>query len=232
VNGIRQSTKTVVLSTNVDAGQFSATAVAGPATVADDAGNDVLVQTASFKVDREIPVIVDPSEPLALGGTVTPVCTDAGSGIANCVAGPADTSEPGSVDVSVSATDVAGNTVTRTVTYEVAYGICLNYDPTKTSNPGSSVPIKVFLCDAAGNNLSSNQIVLTAVGIDDGAAAPNSTGKSNDDPYEFRYSSKDGQYIYTFDSTGLTAQPDPHLFKFVIGSSSVVYSVPFRISAG
>ena len=45
------------------------------------------------------------------------------------------------------------------------YNLCLRYDPTKAVHSGSNVPIKLTLCDAAGNDLSSPSVTLQAIRI-------------------------------------------------------------------
>ncbi|NIS29669.1 MAG: hypothetical protein GWN07_05725, partial [Actinobacteria bacterium] len=138
--------------------------------------------------------------------------------------------------VTLTATDAVGNTTTETVIYNVAYALCLQYDPLKETAPGAVVPIKLFLCDGAGNNLSSNQIDLRAVGIalEDGtviANPPNDAGKANTDPNLFRFRNADNSYIYNFDSDGIPA--GFHGFQFIIdGEPSIVYRTGFTIRDG
>jgi len=124
-----------LLGTAVPGGTADAAATAGPRAVCDLAGNCANAQLSGAKVDKVVPAVdlISPSSGATYTvGTVvavTPSCSDVGSGL---VAGPAGCSAGGSVDTttpgtksfigSVTATDVAGNTVTQpvTVSYTVA----------------------------------------------------------------------------------------------------------------
>ena len=70
---------------------------------------------------------------------------------------------------------MAGNTTAvalTTVTYDVAFGICLLYDEFQEQPNTGTVPLKLFLCDADGNNLSTNKHKLTAVFLDNPSTPP------------------------------------------------------------
>jgi hypothetical protein len=90
--------------------------------------------------------------------------------------------------------------------FEVSYAICLNYDPAKLNNGGSTVPIKLSLCSSTGTNLSSGAIVLQAaqlVNLATGAVAPvNDSGNANPGG-NFRYDG--GGYIFNLSTKGLSA---------------------------
>jgi hypothetical protein len=85
-------------------------------------------------------------------------CTDATSGVATCAGSVAsgsnlNTSMVGSKTFTVNASDVAGNTATRTNTYVIAY----NFIPGTakvTANLGSAVPLTWQLKDANGATIS------------------------------------------------------------------------------
>jgi hypothetical protein len=48
---------------------------------------------------------------------------------------------------------------------QVAYQVKLLYNTTKASNSGATVPVKLQLLDAAGNNLSAAGITVTVTGL-------------------------------------------------------------------
>ena len=54
---------------------------------------------------------------------------------------------------------------TGSITQNVQYGICAQYDQARSVQGGATFPIKVQVCDADGNNLSSPSIVLHATAI-------------------------------------------------------------------
>lgn len=54
---------------------------------------------------------------------------------------------------------------TATVTYTPTYDICPLYDGTKGVHQGATIPIKFYLCDGTGNDLSSSSIAVHVTGI-------------------------------------------------------------------
>jgi hypothetical protein len=207
----------------------------------------------TYKVDRQVPVVTITTP--VNGATYGPgqavaasySCTDGngGSGVpaANCVGTVANGANidttPGTHVFTVTATDVAGNVTSSTVTYGTTYNICYGYDTTKPQSTGGTVVIKVQLCDARGNNLSSPNITLTAVAQDIPGPnpprqlpSPNFQGNSNNG-FDFRYSS--GTYIYNLDPTqplpdGQILGSGPHTLYFVVNHSEPpLYTAPFAL---
>ena len=143
-------------------------------------------------------------------------CTDATSGILSCSGPVADgsnvaTSAAGSFSFKVDAEDIAGNTATATNSYAVGFAICPLYDHLKAHRAGSTVPIKLQLCDASGLNVSSSSIVLQAVSLSklDGTATGlvDEAGQSNSPDNNFRYDSELEGYIFNLS----TKTPSPAL---------------------
>ena len=142
---------------------------------------------------------------------VSYACTDGGSGVSTC-AGPVpsgaalDTMAPGTKTFTVDSTDAVANQASRTVSYDVAYNVCLLYDPTKVKKAGSTVPIKLQICDAAGANLSRPDIAVVATSvlmISTNTSGPvEDPGNSNPDG-NFRYDG--GVYHFNLKTTGLAA---------------------------
>lgn len=141
-------------------------------------------------------------------------CSDTGSGVASC-AGPVtngsniDTAPVGAKTFTVNASDVAGNKSSKSVNYNVGYGACLLYDTTHAAKSGSTIPIKFQLCDAAGNDVSSAAITVTALQVV--MVSTNATtdvidaGNANPDS-NFRFDSTlgpTGGYIFNLQTTGL-----------------------------
>jgi hypothetical protein len=97
-------------------------------------------------------------------------------------------------------TDHAGNETEVKKSYAVGYAVCELYDWTKSQRAGANYTIKIELCDAAGTNVSSEGIVLTAIEVVDKDGTtfrlePNFSGGSNDG-FVFRYNATDNSYIY------------------------------------
>src|SRR5205807_561009 len=128
-----------------------------------------------IKVDKKAPAITittPTSVVYMLNQSVTAdyVCTDGGSGLATCT-GPVgdgaavDTTSVGVTPFTVNATDNVGNTASQSVSYTVAYNICLLYDPNQPRR-GIIIQIPLQLCDITGANVSSPGIAVKAVSLD------------------------------------------------------------------
>lgn len=206
-------------------------------------GNIEVARTVGFAIDTVAPTVTiaaPNNRPYTLGQTVTAnySCSDAGSGIATCVGTVAnsaslDTSSVGSKTFSVTATDRAGNLAMTSVTYTVSYAICPLYDQAKAHSSGSTVPIKVSLCDASGNYVSSSATVVTATGVvETSTNAPgvlDSTGGANPDN-NFRFDptlGTSGGYIYNLSTSGLTT--GTYAVNFTVSGDPVPHSVQFEV---
>jgi hypothetical protein len=141
------------------------------------------------------------------------------------------TATPGAFRFVVSAVDGVGNRSERQVDYSVIYGVCLLYDPTKPHKSGSTVPIKLQICGASGQNESSAQRLVSATGLRMVAATTEvgveDSGSANPES-NFRYDPSLSGYIFNLATRGLTVgdweltfsvQGDPaaHVVRFRIG---------------
>lgn len=139
-----------------------------------------------------------------------------------------DTSSFGAKTFTVTATDNVGNISTRTVTYSVAYNVCLDYNPQAIHPAGSTLPIKLHLCDPNGNNLSSPNIVVQAVGV--GLVTTTvygdvyDSGDANPDG-NFRYAG--GFYIFNMSTKGLGT--GGYYLYFTVGSDPTLHTAPFQL---
>lgn len=118
------------------------------------------------------------------------------------------------------------------VTQQVTYGICALYDQTRSVNSGATFPIKLYLCDSSGNNLSSSAIVLHALqvtNISGFAGDPESPGNANPDN-DFRFDSTlgpSGGYIFNLKTTGLAT--GTYSLTFTVTGDPVSHSVNFGV---
>lgn len=112
-----------------------------------------------------------------------------------------------------------------------AYDTCLRYDPAKAHRAGATVPLKLQLCDAAGTNLSSPGITLTATGLvrRDGTATTalvEDAGNANPDS-AFRYDPDLAGYVYNLSTRGLaTGTWELH---FTVAGSPTIHRLPFDV---
>jgi microsomal dipeptidase-like Zn-dependent dipeptidase len=205
------------LSTSVPAGVETDNAATGSRSLVDVAGNlSAAGPIAGNHIDRKPPSITIGVPSAAVYAVHQPVaasygCTDGGSGLATC-AGPVppggalDTLTPGTKTFTVHSKDAVDNEASRTVSYDVAYNVCLLYDPTKVKKAGSTVPIKLQICDAAGANLSRPDIAVVATSVlmvsTQTSGPVEDPGNSNPDG-NFRYDS--GGYHFNLKTTGLAA---------------------------
>ncbi len=114
-----------------------------------------------------------------------------------------------------------------------AYHLCLLYDPDRAAKAGSTIPIKLQLCDAAGANLSSPAVTLHAEGVKlVSTSAPGSladSGNANPDG-NFRYDATlggTGGYIYNFSTKGLAT--GTYALEFRVGSDTHLYAAQFQV---
>ncbi|HEY2916662.1 MAG TPA: hypothetical protein VGI98_05535, partial [Candidatus Limnocylindrales bacterium] len=223
-------------------------------TVQDAAGNTSSSAGDTMKIDSVKPSasIVTPANNASyiLNALVVAsyTCSDATSGVAGgSCNGPVVNG--GDIDTTIGAhvftvtvTDNAGNTNAATSNYTVKYAACYLYDPTKSYKAGSTAPIKFFLCDANGLDVSSAGTVVQAVSLtrQDNSAAGSleDSGYANPDN-NFRFDTTLGPlggYIFNLS----TKSPSPALgqktslatgtwlLNFTVGGVSG-YSVRFDV---
>jgi hypothetical protein len=162
-------------------------------------------------------------------------CTDSQSGVVTCIGSvpagnPIDTTTAGTKTFTVNAADGAGNAASQTVTYTVAYTVCPLYDQTKAIHSGSTFPIKLQLCDAAGGNVSSSSVVVHVVGltllsssVNEGLADAGNANPDND----FRFDVALGGYIYNLSTKGLTT--GTYGLSFTAGGDPTTHTVQFEV---
>jgi hypothetical protein len=225
------------LSTSVAALTETANASTGSREVCDVAGNCAVVGPMSgHMVDKKAPAvaITAPTAASYIVGEIVSAsysCADGGSGIATCD-GPVPngavvpTNSAGPKTFAVTSTDGVGHLTTVSVDFDIRYAICALFDQAKAWKSGSTIPIKLHLCNAAGVNQSSPGTVVTATGIRQVSAASNlgvnDAGDSNPD-LDFRYDG--GKYMFNLKTTGLAA--GAYLLDFEVGGES--YAIAFRL---
>jgi hypothetical protein len=229
------------LSTNVPAGVETAGAATGSQGLVDLAGNlSTAGPVTGNRIDRKAPSI---AITVPAGGTyavhqvvaASYTCADGGSGVATCagpvpLGGALDTATPGTKTFAVEARDAVGNAGRASSDYEVGYNVCLLYDPTKVKKLGSTVPIKLQICDAAGANLSQPSIGVTATSVHFEAATTtgplDDSGNANPD-LNFRYDPSLTGYIFNLKTSGLG--PGRWQIRFRIGGDPGEHGAEFQL---
>ena len=115
---------------------------------------------------------------------------------------------------------------------QIIYGICALYDQTRSVNSGATFPIKVYLCDGNGIDVSSSGIVLHATAVTNvsGYSGPvESPGNANPDN-DFRFDITQGPtggYIFNLSTTGLTS--GTYSLQFTAGADPTSHFVNFGV---
>jgi len=136
---------------------------------------------------------------------------------------------PGSYSIAYYyAGDGNFNSASGSGTLIVGYGIVASYDQTAVHQSGSTIPIKLKITDANGNNLSTAGTVVTAVGISLVSTTVygpvEDSGNANPDN-NFRFTAD--SYTYNLQTTGLTT--GVYNLYFTVGSDPTVHTVQFQI---
>jgi hypothetical protein len=125
----------------------------------------------------------------------------------------------------------AGST-SAALTQNVAYGVCVLYDQTKSVKSGAVTPIKLYLCDLSGNDVSASTIVVHATqitSVSGFSGPPEAPGNANPDS-DFRYDitqGPSGGYIYNLSTKGLAS--GTYSMNFTAGNDPTVHLVSFGV---
>jgi hypothetical protein len=119
------------------------------------------------------------------------------------------------------------------LTQNVEYGICPLFDQTRSVKSGATFPIKLQLCDANGNDVSSPAIVVKATSVtavSGFSGTPDAPGNANPDN-DFRFDptlGPTGGYIFNLSTGGLAS--GTYSLQFIAGSDPVTHSVSFGVN--
>jgi 6-phosphogluconolactonase (cycloisomerase 2 family) len=113
------------------------------------------------------------------------------------------------------------------------YSICPQYDTSKAVKSGATIPIKLLLCDASGNDLSASSITAHAVSVTQVSTSISGpvedAGNSNPDN-DFRHDPSlgtTGGYIFNLKTTGMST--GTYALEFNVTGDSSTYSAPFQV---
>jgi hypothetical protein len=157
---------------------------------------------------------------------------DAGTLSGSSVSGAHTYSRAGVRTILLTVTDDDGGSGSAQVERTVVYNLCLLYDPNRAVPRGSTISIKLQLCDAAGSNLSSASIVLNVESVSPASTAvAGTTGEvSASVGGSFRYDPTlggTGGYIYNVTTKGLSG--GTYAVRFTAGNEGYVYEARFKV---
>ena len=117
-------------------------------------------------------------------------------------------------------------------TLTITYNVCLLYDPNKAQKSGSTIPVKLKLCDVNGQNVSSPETFVTALSVvlasNNAPGLLEDAGNANPDG-NFRFTNFEGAGVYIFNlkTTGLVT--GTYNLSFKAGNDAVIHVAPFQI---
>jgi hypothetical protein len=113
----------------------------------------------------------------------------------------------------------------------VGYNVCPQYDPLQAHQPGSTIPLRVVLCDVSGNAVSAPNTVLAATGISsaDGLTVLPAAASGNANPGNtFRFSG--GVYVYNLSLRNAAVPSGAWKLLFTVnGVASPAYALIFNV---
>jgi hypothetical protein len=111
--------------------------------------------------------------------------------------------------------------------------MCLLYDATKAVKGGSTLPVKLQLCDNVGHNVSSSSITLHVHGIAQISSSASGDiqdpGSANPDS-NFRFEptlGTTGGYILNLSTKGLAT--GAYVLYFIATGDPVIHAAPFKV---
>jgi lysozyme len=127
--------------------------------------------------------------------------------------------------------DEFNGTVADLVNLASNYSICPLYDQTKPVQNGSTIPVRLELCDSNGVDLSSASIHLLATGVtllSGGGSGPSVTTAGVANTFRFDPTlGTNGGYILNLSTEGLS--PGIYALDFMAGADPRVHSVQFQV---
>jgi hypothetical protein len=200
---------------------YSAAPQVTESTTASPAAQTITVTThapAAAAPGTAFTVTATATSGLPVAVTTSGGCTGSGSGSALVTMTNAGTTCTVNYNQAGNASYTAAPQVTESVAS--GYNVCLLYDSAQPFRAGSSATIKLRLCDAAGNNLSSGSIVLHAQVVTD-------SGNNIVETLSGNFSFSKGSYSFKVNTSGLPG--GAYNLDFTAGAAPTVYQAPFTL---
>jgi hypothetical protein len=229
------------LTTNVPAGTETAKAATNSRTVCDFAGHCATAGPITGNaVDKRPPAIAIAAPASAVYRLHQPVatsyaCADGGSRVAACKGpvangAPINTASVGARKFTVNASDNVGNAASASVSYSVGYNLCL-LNRIEPKHSGSTIAVRLELCDYAGKNVSSPALIVIATGVvGPHGAAMLLQAAGNDNPgMRFRYIRERNGGAYIFDLKTKRFAPGTYQLLVRVVGDSTPHAVTFHV---
>ena len=117
--------------------------------------------------------------------------------------------------------------------YKVSYAVRVLFDQTKAATRGSTIPIKIQLIVANGNNVSSSSVVVHASSVVQTSSSASvlldDAGQANPD-FDFRYDAMlggTGGYIFNLKTTGYGT--GTYVLTYTVGGDPISHTVQFQV---
>lgn len=118
-------------------------------------------------------------------------------------------------------------------TLKVTYAVCAQYNQTQGNQRGSTIPIKIQLCDVNGTNVSSSSVTVHAesiVRLPDGTPQPPQAAGNSNPNNDFQYQSMLGMtsgYSYNLSTKGLAS--GTYTLQFSASGDPLPHTVLFTV---
>ncbi|HEX8708661.1 MAG TPA: ExeM/NucH family extracellular endonuclease [Pyrinomonadaceae bacterium] len=138
----------------------------------------------------------------------------------------------GSYNASLTVTDDDAGSGSNSVQVNVTYGIVSLFDQTEAHKSGSTIPIKLQLVDANGNNLSGANKTVHLVSVTFNSVivgGPDYDSGNSNRGNNFRFDPVLGGYIFNLSTKSLGSAPGEYTVNFTVAGDPVIHTITFTL---